>query len=67
MILILFLAMWPFHKKPAVIDSPKPCETQGNLWFYTEEGVIGISEVSCAGAHYNWKIMHVDPVRMSRA
>lgn len=81
-LVILLLAMWPFHhKKPLgtveggmvpkitsgdVVVGPR-CEKAGNLYFYADEGIIGFSPVSCDGAYYNWQITHVDPVKMDRS
>ena len=79
LIMVMLLAMWPFHakKKPSPAPPPPPpittqevpasaCEKLGDIWFYGGyDNMIGISEVSCSEAHKMWQNLHIDPVNMS--
>lgn len=72
---ILLLSLWPFHHKKTdeferAIEryQERACTKQGDLYFYSgDDKMIGFSSASCEAAIHNWSILHIDPVRMSRA
>lgn len=66
--LVLLLSLWPFHHKTAKQPIIDKCAVQGKLYFYAgDDGMIGFSSFGCEAAINNWRTLHMDPVKMSRA
>jgi hypothetical protein len=72
-LVIVLLAMWPFHaKKPAVKTTAETeafyaekaggCGKEGDLYFFTgPDKVVGFSSISCGRAYHNWYFTPVPP------